>query len=207
MTQANTPADDATRQPMIRLQCCPPARTSKTEETVLSEKLEGDMTKAYITNLIHFRSGHHQSLSRWQHLMGRTKEIHCRLCGEGEEHLWILHPALLEGRYHHQLGDSMEEPVRLPQACLAHLRTVLRLLPLLNHYSSSPTLKISLSRSVRRSLRTSNSLRPQTTVPTVCPRVRHHATQLPEHYLIATNLFKAFELWELCKAKHWKVQF
>ena len=27
-------------------------------------------------------------------------------------------------------------------------------------------------------------------------------TQLPEHYLIATNLLKALELWELWKAKH-----
>ena len=42
-------------------------------------------------------------------------------------------------------------------------------------------------RGFRRGLRTSNNLRPQTTVPTVSPRNHHPTTQLTEPYLIAPN--------------------
>ena len=50
--------------------------------------------------------------------------------------------------------------------------------------NNSPTSKTLPTRDVERDLRTSNSLRLQTTVTTVCPRIHHPATQLPEAYLI-----------------------
>ena len=68
--------------------------------------------------------------------------------------------------------------------------------------SSSPTLHTLPARGVRRGVGIFNTLRPWTTVPTVCPQIHHHATQLPKPYPIATNFLKALELWELRKAKH-----
>ena len=54
-------------------------------------------------------------------------------------------------------------------------------------HSSRLTSKTLPARGVGRSLRIPNSLQPQTTVPRVCTRIHHHATQLPKPYPIATN--------------------
>ena len=54
---------------------------------------------------------------------------------------------------------------------------------------SGPTSKTLPVRGVGRGLQTSNSLWPQTAVPTVCPQIHHPATPLTEPYLIATNPF------------------
>ena len=73
-----------------------------------------------------------------------------------------------------------------------------------NIHSSSrnnPTSKMLPARGDGRDIRTSNSLRSQTTVPTVCPRIHHPATNLPKPHSIATNPLKAMVLWELWKGK------
>ena len=60
------------------------------------------------------------------------------------------------------------------------------------------TVKTLPARGVESGLRTSDSLRPQTTVSMVCPLIHHPATQtLPD----CDQQFKALELWELWKAK------
>ena len=66
---------------------------------------------------------------------------------------------------------------------------------------SSPTSKALPTRGVGRGLRTLDSRCPQTTVLTVCPRINHPVTTLPEPYLIAVNPLMALELLELLKAK------
>ena len=62
--------------------------------------------------------------------------------------------------------------------------------------NSGPTFKTLPERGVEHGLRTSNSLRPQTTLPTICALTHHHATHLAEPYLIATKSIKALELWK-----------
>ena len=57
-----------------------------------------------------------------------------------------------------------------------------------------PTSKMLPARLVGSGLWTSDSLRPQTSVSTVCPRIHHPEVHLHE-------LLKALELWKLWKAK------
>ena len=54
--------------------------------------------------------------------------------------------------------------------------------------SNSQTSKTLPARGVGRCLKTSNTLRPQTTISTVFPRIHHSATKLPESYLGSTTL-------------------
>ena len=56
-----------------------------------------------------------------------------------------------------------------------------------NNSSSSPTSKTLPAMGVGRGLRTSYSLPPKKTVPTVCPRIDHTATKLPRPYLITID--------------------
>ena len=81
------------------------------------------------TDLARFRSGHHNALRHWQHLVGIFEDAVCRLCGEGvefAEHLWLRCPALLVERHHSDLDHAMDELVRLPRAAISLLRIILR---------------------------------------------------------------------------------
>ena len=87
----------------------------------------------------------------------------------------------------HQIlpGETFDGLFHLPHAAPSLLRIILRC-PMTSHHHQ-PTLKMSPARGVGRGLRASNSPRPQTTAPTVCPRIHHPAIQLPKPNLIATK--------------------
>ena len=86
-------------------------------------------SKTEHTDLARYRSGHNPALRRWQQLLGVSEHALCRLCGEevqSAEHLWLQCPALMVERHHRDLGNAMDELVRLPQVALALLRNLLR---------------------------------------------------------------------------------
>ena len=57
-----------------------------------------------------------------------SEDAVCRLCGEEEEpaeHIWLRGPSLLLETHHSDLGNRMDELVRLQRAALALLRIIL----------------------------------------------------------------------------------
>ena len=114
------PSNDITHRTLVRRKCCSPnlhdSRPKEAYTTDPDERLEAEITKTDIVDPIRYRSGHHPSFGRWQHMRGRTEEIQCRLCGEDEnsrEYLAIVHCSPVD-LHHHRLEISMDELVHLP---------------------------------------------------------------------------------------------
>ena len=133
LPQPTAPLDPQTRLAIIRRSCKPPPSIHPRLISLTSSRSnpeeESQLSKKDLVDLIRFRSGHHPSLRRWQHLTGKSEDDRCRLCGEDEEsaeHLWLRCPALQSARYHRRLGFSFGELRSLPQASLALLRIILR---------------------------------------------------------------------------------
>ena len=129
--QADVRLDVASRRAIIRQESKPPA-PSHPRVVLLQYPVHGSesvLTKIERVNLARFRSGHHPSLRRWQHLVGSVDSAACRFCAEDvetAEHVWLHCPAFLADRQRLDRGHRFDELACQPHPSMALLGIILR---------------------------------------------------------------------------------